>query len=243
MKLLSDHGTGSPLVLVCALMCDEELYAGQADRLARGRRVMIFQSEGEESLRDAAAELLAMLGSLGLRRFDLGGLSMGGNIAQEAAARQPSAVKRLLLLDTRFNADGEEARAGRLEMVRRLEEGRLEQVMDEFLPRLLCPQGLRDHGERVRAMFRRLGSGLFVKQLRMLLTRRDHRETLRSFAGPALLLCGARDELTPPALHQEMAALLRDVRLVVVPGNVGHLATLEAPRAVAEAMEDFLHGV
>ena len=240
MKLLVDHGTGSPLVLVCALMCDEELFAGQADRLSRRRRVMIFQSEGEASLREAAVELLAMLGSLGLRRFDLGGLSMGGNIAQEMVARCPSAVKRLLLMDTRFRADAPEARAGRQEMIHRLEEGRLEQVMDGFLPRLLCEQSQRDHGLRVRAMFRRLGAGLFVRQLRMLLTREDRGETLRTFSGPALCLCGALDALTPPDLHREMAALMPNASFVVVPGNCGHLASLEAPRAVCEAVEAFL---
>jgi len=221
-------------------MCDEELFAGQADRLARRRRVMIFQSEGEDSVRDAAAELLAMLGSLGLRRFDLGGLSMGAAIAMAGAARCPSAVKRLVLMGARHEGDTEEGRAARQQMIHSLEEGRLEEVMDTFLPRLLAEQGLRDLGDNVRHMFRRLGAGIFLRQLRMLLTREDMSETLRAFEGEALVLCGARDTITPPALHQTMAALIPASRLVIVPGNCGHLVSLESPRAVADALEDFL---
>ncbi|MDP2360816.1 MAG: alpha/beta hydrolase [bacterium] len=240
MKLLSDRGQGSPLALVCALMCDEELFAGQADRLARRRRLLIFQSEGEESVRECAIELLAMLGALGLRRFDLGGLSLGGSVVMAAAARCPSAVKRLLLLDTTCEAPGAEAVAARREVIRRLEEGRFEQVMEEFLPRLLAPQSLRDHGERVRAMFRRQAPGLFVRQLRLLLTREDMGGTLRAFAGPALCLCGAQDQMSTPADHRRMAELMPAASLVVVPGNCGHLSALESPRLVAEAMEDFL---
>jgi pimeloyl-ACP methyl ester carboxylesterase len=240
MKLLSDRGSGSPLALVCALMCDEELFAGQADRLARRRRVMIFQSEGEDSIRDAASELLAMLGSLGLRRFDLGGLSMGAAIAMAGAARCPSAVKRLVLMGARHGADTQEGRVARQEMIHRLEEGRLEEVMDGFLPRMLSPQSLEDMGDTVRHMFRRLGAGLFVRQLRMLLTREDMAETLRAFEGRALVLCGAQDQLTPPDLHMAMAGLMEAAQLVVVPGNCGHLASLESPRAVADALEDFL---
>lgn len=240
MKLLSDRGSGAPLALVCALMCDEELFAGQADRLARRRRVMIFQSEGEASLRDAAAELLSMLGALGLRRADIGGLSLGGAVALEAAARCPSAVKRLLLLGTRHLADEEPARETRRQMIRELEEGRMEQVVEAFLPRLLSEQSLRDQGERVRAMFRRLGPALFARQLHTLLSRRDLSQTLSSYPGPVLCLSGAQDLLSPPELQRAMAALAPAGRWSVLPGNVGHLSPLESPAALLAEMEAFL---
>lgn len=240
MKLCADRGTGAPLVLVCALMCDEELFATQLEGLKRQRRVMIFQSEGEASLSDAAAELVSMLGTLGLRRVDLGGLSMGGYIAQEVLARRPHAVRRLILMDTRAEADSEDTRAGRLESIRLLEAGAFEEVTTGLLQRLLAPQHLAELGPRVRTMFRRLGTELFIRQLRMMLSRRDTRETLRAFPGPALCLAGARDVMTPPALHREMAALLPAGQFRVVPGNVGHLSTLEAPGLVLDMLRSFL---
>lgn len=241
MKLLSDRGSGTPLVLVCALMCDEELFAGQADRLSRRRRrVMIFQSEGEESLRDAAVELLSMVGALGLRSVDLGGLSMGGAIALEAVSRCPSAVRRLLLMGTRHTADDEDGRAARRETIRQLEEGRMEQVLEGFLPSLLSEQSRRDHGERVRTMFRRLGPALYARQLRTLLTRRDQSGTLAAFQGPLLCLTGAQDSLTPLDLQRRMAALAPRGQWGVIPGNVGHLSSLEAPQAVLREIEVFL---
>jgi pimeloyl-ACP methyl ester carboxylesterase len=240
MKLLKDAGRGDCLALVCALGCDEELFTHQVAILSRRRRVMVFQSEGEESLAIAASELLAMLGSLGLRQVDLGGLSLGGYVAQEALARAPSALRRLILMDTRAEADSPEARAARLDQIRRLGEGHFESVLAELLPRLLSAQSLQDHGEAVARMMRRVGPALLAAQLTMLLGRRDTREVLGLHQGPALVLCGAADALTPVAGHRDLAARLPKARLVVIPGNCGHLSSLEAPEAVTAALESFL---
>lgn len=240
MKLLDDIGRGEALALVCALGCDEELYAAQSRALARRRRVMVFQSEGEGTVAEAAAELLAMLASLGLRQVDLGGLSLGGYVVQEALARAPSAVRRLILMDTRAEADPPEARAGREDQIRRIGEGRFEEVLAELLARILSPQSRQDHGERVAAMFRRVGPETLARQLRMLLTRRDTRETLPLHRGPSLVLCGAADQLTPVDVHRDLAARLGKSRLTVIPGNCGHLSSLEAPGAVTEALVEFL---
>lgn len=240
MKLVLDTGRGEPLALVCALGCDEELFAAQAKALSRRRRVMVFQSEGEGTVAEAAAELLAMLASLGLRQIDLGGLSLGGYVVQEALARAPSAVRRLILLDTRAEADTPESRAAREDQIRRIDEGRFEEIVAQLLPKLLSPQGLADHGERVATMLRRVGPATFGRQLRMLLTRRDTRGTLALHKGPALVLCGAADQLTPVAVHRDLAARLGGAKLAVVPGNCGHLSSLEAPDAVTEALAEFL---
>jgi len=240
MKLLCDRGGGPVLGLVCPLMGDEEVFAGQVDRLARRRRVLVFQSEGEDSLRDAAAELLSMLGSLGIRRFDLGGLSLGGAVALEAADRAPGAVRSLLLLGARHTADEPAAREARKAMIRALEEGRMEAVLEEFLPKLVSAQNLQDQGDRVRAMFRRLGPGLFARQLATLLTRRDMTETLIAYTGPVLCLAGAQDVLTPPETQRTMAGLAPHGQWGIVPGNTGHLCSLEAPAAVLGELEAFL---
>ena len=54
-----------------------------------------------------------------------------------------------------------------------------------------------------------------------------------------LVVVGAQDQITPPALASEMATGIAGARLVEIPGS-GHLATLEAPEAVTAALLDWL---
>jgi len=50
---------------------------------------------------------------------------------------------------------------------------------------------------------------------------------------------GEGDELTPPALAQEIAAGISGARLVTV-ADSGHLSTLEQPTAVTKALVEWL---
>nr|WP_238691564.1 alpha/beta fold hydrolase [Xanthomonas campestris] len=53
------------------------------------------------------------------------------------------------------------------------------------------------------------------------------------------MLCGQDDVITPPALHEEMAALAPHAQLVQVP-ECGHLSPLEQPQAVTAALRAWL---
>jgi len=59
---------------------------------------------------------------------------------------------------------------------------------------------------------------------------------------PTLVVGGAEDELTPPAVMQPMAGRIRGARYVEVP-SAGHLSPLEQPDEVNEVVRDFLKGV
>jgi dienelactone hydrolase len=55
---------------------------------------------------------------------------------------------------------------------------------------------------------------------------------------PALILCGRRDELTPPALSRELQALIAGSRLELIEG-AGHMVHIEAPGAVNGEIDRF----
>ena len=67
----------------------------------------------------------------------------------------------------------------------------------------------------------------------------DGREDLRAITCPTLILCGAEDALTPPKVHEEIAARIPQAKLVIVP-ECGHLSTMERPHAVTAALRDWL---
>ncbi|MEB0233411.1 alpha/beta fold hydrolase, partial [Undibacterium sp. 10I3] len=54
-----------------------------------------------------------------------------------------------------------------------------------------------------------------------------------------LVMCGREDLTTPLALSEEMAAMIPGARLVVIE-TCGHMAPLERPDEVTQAMVDWL---
>ena len=56
---------------------------------------------------------------------------------------------------------------------------------------------------------------------------------------PTLVLVGDEDGITPPALSQELAALIPGARMQII-SAAGHLANLEQPGAFNAAIDEFL---
>ena len=114
------------------------------------------------------------------------------------------------------------------------------------LPNLLFPvfvhrnrQGDEALRAIVRIMAEETGPQAFVRQQRAIMTRPDCRPQLASIGCPTLVLVGDGDELTPPALSEEIVAGIAGARLVRVP-DCGHLSTLERPQAVNQALVQWL---
>src|SRR5262249_41852149 len=95
--------------------------------------------------------------------------------------------------------------------------------------------------ERVRLMAEETGAQAFLRQQQAIMTRADARPFLPAIKCPTLVLVGDGDELTPPALSQEIAAGVAGSRLVVV-ADCGHLSTMERPDAVNRALVEWMTG-
>ncbi len=216
-----------PLILVPGLLCDERLFAPQLPALAARTAVSVAQTRLDDSLGAMAERLLAAAPE----RFALAGLSMGGYVCFEVVRRAPDRVTRLALLDTQARADTTEAAQRRRDLVALAERGEFLGVAPRLLPLFLHPDHLERLGPVVTAMAAAVGKEAFLRQQRAILERPDSRPLLASIRCPTLVLCGRQDRLTPPSLHEEMAAAIPEATLVVLP-NCGHLAPLERPEAV-----------
>lgn len=69
----------------------------------------------------------------------------------------------------------------------------------------------------------------------------DLRDELENIRRPLTLVAGAEDQATPVAGLEEIARRVPGARLIVLDG-VGHLAPVEAPAPVADAVRAMLHG-
>lgn len=240
--------TGEPLVLLHAFPLDSAMWASLVPELAGVARVVLVDlpglgasplpTVGEPSLDVSAEGVVGVLDRLGLRRAVLAGVSMGGYVALAVARRHPERVAGLALIDTKAEADADEARANRFRMA--------DAVLGETGTRALVPMldtllGPTTHARRpllVDAVRRWLAdappAGVAWSQ-RAMAARPDSTTVLAGLTVPTAVVVGEEDRLTPLSDARAMVAALPDSVLTVMPG-AGHLSPLEAPRAVAQAL-------
>ena len=224
--------SGPPLILIPGLLNDADLWRDQVAALSPRFDIKVADITRGETM----AALVETVFALADGPVAVAGFSLGGYVAQAMLKQSPERIDRLALLDTGSRPDTAERAAERAHLTRlATASGKFLGIGDRLLKTYLAADhaGNPDMAERVKAMTRRLGPEVFIRQSG--LVREDGAATLRAFVGPALVLCGEVDQITPPDGHREMAGLIANAELVVAPG-CGHLTPIEAPALVSGAL-------
>jgi len=228
----------TPLLLLPGLLCDAGLWVHQSEALADVAEVQVADLTQDDRVEAMAARVLAQAPA----RFALAGLSMGGYVAFEILRQAPERVSRLALLDTTAAPDSPERALQRRRSLAILNRGRFLGVTQQLLPTLVHPRHvLGPVGEAVQAMARRVGPEAYRRQQTAILHRPDSRPLLPMLTQPTLVLGGADDALTPPAVVQALAEQIPGAQLHTLP-DCGHLPTLEQPEATSALMRRWLLG-
>jgi pimeloyl-ACP methyl ester carboxylesterase len=227
------------LVMVPGLLCSPDLFAPQVSGLADVARVTIADHTRHATLQQMAASILAASPP----RFALAGLSLGGYIAYEILRQAPERVTKLALLDTNARADRADQTRTRHILLGLGRTMGVRAVQSMLLKYLVHPRRLADRAltEQVLAMAEWTGLAAFERQTAAIMGRPDNREFLKSIRCPTLVLVGAEDAMTPIKVHEEIATGIAGSQLTVIP-DCGHLATLEQPEAVNDALAAWLKG-
>ena len=225
------------LVLLPGLLCDERLWAAQIEALRGLAHVTVVRLEGADSISTLAQSVLDQAPNT---TFMLAGLSMGGYVALEIMRQQPQRVLGLALISSSARPDTPEASRGRRALMAQSEED-FSGVIGELLPRLVHASRLNDTTvtSTVVAMAKNLGGDVFRQQQQAIIDRVDSRPSLHDIACPTLIVCGREDKITPIDVHTEMAERIPGAHLNVIE-HCGHLATLEQPEHVSEALRSWL---
>lgn len=236
---------GVPLVFLHGVGSDKSAWTGQVTHFGRSRRTIALdypgygESEPASPVADAphdrfAAAILAALAALGVGRFHLCGLSLGGVVAIAIAHRAPARTTSLILADTfAIHPDGvailDRSIAASSDMAA---------LARARVPALLAPDpdsalvaDLTSVMAQIDPIAFRLGSSAVWPA--------DQRDRAAAIAAPTLVLCGAEDRVTPPALSDALATLIPRARRIDIPA-AGHLPNLEQPAAFNAALDDFL---
>jgi pimeloyl-ACP methyl ester carboxylesterase len=169
------------------------------------------------------------------------GASMGGMIALEAARLAPQRLRGLALLGTTAQPETPEMRAVREAAIELFAQGRLREVLQANVPLAFAPAqaGNASLVDAYIAMIERAGSDQLIAQNRAVITRPDARVHLHALPCPLLMICGAHDQLSPPEMAREIAALAPRAELVEL-ADCGHMITMEQPDALNALLLDWL---
>jgi len=235
-----------PLVLVNSLGTDARIWDAMIDPLAQRHRVISYDKRGHGlsdapvapySLTDHVSDLVALVDHLGLDTFALAGVSVGGLIAQGLALAHPERLRALVLCDTAAKVGTAEFWDGRIAAVR--SEG-IASISGAILERWFTRAFRNDHPVELagwRNLLERCPVEGYIGTCAAL---RD--ADLRGEVGrinlKTLVVVGAEDGSTPPALVRETADLLSDARLEIIPG-AAHLPMIEQPQQLTQLMTNY----
>lgn len=247
-----DTGTGEPLVLVHGHPFNRTMWRPQAERFgAAGWRVITpdLRGYGESSvvpgrtlLSDFAHDIAGLLDHLGVDRFVLGGLSMGGQIVMEMYRLFPDRIRGLLLADTSPVAETEDGKRQRNELADRLLRDGMTAYAEEVLPKMVAPHNIERQpavARHVLSMMRGTPAAGAAAALRGRAERPDYVDMLSRVGVPALVVVGSDDEFTPVAEARSMAERIPDATLAVIDG-AGHLPNLERTHEFDEKLASWL---
>jgi pimeloyl-ACP methyl ester carboxylesterase len=226
------------LILLPGLAGNEAMWRGQLPALRPWEPVVTDVHMRADSIPAMAAALLAEHeGTLVLC-----GTSMGGMIAMEAARQAPQRIAGLALLGTDARPDAPGMIALRQAAIERFARGEVREVIEPNVAFAFHP----DNAGALAASYLRFvleaGAEQLIRQNRAVIARPDARAHLPLLQCPVLVMCGEADVLTPPERSREIAALVPQAKLVMVP-RCGHLLTMEQPEVVNAALVEWLAAV
>jgi 3-oxoadipate enol-lactonase len=182
------------------------------------------------SVADHADAVAHLLDRLGIDRVAYAGVSLGGAIGTALALRYPHRLTSLALCCT--SARFGEAGPWR-ERAARVRADGLEPLTGMFLARWFTGGYAGPGVPAVRDMLRRVDPEGYAACCEAI-AGFDVRDRLGDVRAPTLVIAGAEDVATPLEHAETLASGISGARLAVVPG--AHLANLECPRPVTEAL-------
>jgi pimeloyl-ACP methyl ester carboxylesterase len=189
-----------------------------------------------------AADVFALMDSLRIERFVLGGLSLGGYVSFACMRLAPRRIRGLILADTKAEADTPEQREAREATARFTLAHDVGALLDRDTPRLFWDQTINRKPEVVREarqIATESSAAGVAAVARGMALRPDSGPLLSTIRCPTLIIVGEHDAITPPDAARAMAGRILGSTLEVIP-EVGHLSNLEDHDAFTTALTRYL---
>lgn len=233
-----EEGEGKPLVLIHAFPTDSRLYELQREGLSKDFKVITPDLRGfgkssdtggnEVTMNQYAADIKALLDSIGVKKAIIGGESMGGYVALAFVENYPDRVEGLILSNTQSTADSPTAKQNRIETAKTVLLGGAEPVDNSFLPKATSANASEETKVQVKTIVTSQKPTAVASALLGMSDRSDTSNVLANLKIPVLIITSTNDQVIPFVQSQKMHALLPSSKLVTIQG-AGHLSNIEKP--------------
>ncbi len=253
-----DEGKGPVLLFGHSYLWTSGMWAAQVNALSDSYRCIVPElwghgdsdpvGECESYHLDALTDDMAsFVNALGVDKFSMIGLSVGGMWGARLAHRLGERVEKLVLMDTDLGAEPGESQAKFLGMIGMAAAAGAfpPPLVEAVLPFFFCDATLQKEPEFVDAYRQSLlqwrpeampgtlavGRGVF--------TRENFLPQLSEIRCPSLVMAGEQDRSRPPAEAKVLADTLANSELKIIP-DAGHIPSVEQPDLVSGILGEFL---
>jgi 3-oxoadipate enol-lactonase len=242
-------GSGPDLLLVHSLLTEMTVFEPVLSALTARHRVTRVNLPGFgasspvdcKGLAGVADQLARCIKALDLPETTaVFGNGFGAFVVLKLAIRHPEVFGPMLVADTGAIFP-ETGRAPFRGMAQGVSAKGMSAVLDTAIGRMLPPAFAEKHPEVVSERKRRLGAvdaACFARAC-LALAEMDLRADLPAVKKKTLVMCGALDMTTPPAMAREVAALIPGARYEEI-ADSGHCPMLEQPAVLSRLINEFL---
>lgn len=253
--VISGNQNGPAVLMGSSLGTSLDMWANQLPYLEETFRVVRFDTPGHGKsldgvqevapgeLSDAtvdsfAAQVLELANHLDIDSFHYVGLSLGGAIGQQLALDAPERLQRLVLTCTAAKFGDPSIWTDRGRKVR--EEG-LSWLREPSAQKWYAdPENLEADATALLDDLEKASPQGYAAATDAV-SRFDVTDRLSAITTPTLVIAGAQDVSTPPAVVETIANGIDGARFEVVDG-AGHLGNIDQPEAFGRLIGDFLRG-
>jgi 3-oxoadipate enol-lactonase len=192
---------------------------------------------GPYSIAQLGADALVIMDALELERVHWCGLSKGGMVGQWLLTHAPQRIGKAVLANTAAQMPPAELWNGR---IRNVSQNGMGAIVDATIARWFT-KGFVERAPAVIADIKAMiaatpaegycGCCAAIRDM-------DQRESIRAIANPVLLISGAHDPATTPAMMELMRERIPGAEWVSL--DASHISNIEQPEAFTEALVGFL---
>ncbi len=241
------NAAGPPLVFINSLGTDLRIWDAVLPQFATDYRIIRHDKRGHGlsdcpappfTIQQHADDLAGLLDALQVEQAILVGISVGGMIALDFAARFPARVSRLVLCDTAPKIGTPEMWNERIDTLRANGMAHLGEVI---LSRWFAPRFAAEQPAAYRGYYHMLTRTPVAGYMGACAAIRDADlwPYVAQIQMPTLVLCGAEDLATTPETAAQMATALPNAACQLI-ADAAHLPCIEQPDIMCAEIERFL---
>jgi 3-oxoadipate enol-lactonase len=242
------EGNGPHMLLLHSLLTEMSVFDAIVPAVTHAHRITRINLPGFgasdpvelSSVADHADHVARVMDALELpRTTDVFGNGFGAFVALELAIRHGTRIGRLLVADTAAGFP-EAARAPFRGMADKVRATGMNAILDTAIGRMFPAAFQEAHPDIVAARKAALAptdAACFARAC-LALAALDLRSRLPGIRNPTLVMCGALDQTTPPALAREVASTIPDAIYCEIEAS-GHCPMLEQPEALSAMIQSF----